>query len=120
MNNAMAHSRKGGRRPRPEPTPVASPLGRWGAMFYSRGNPVMKLEQAGCACSSTFGPPNRPVSHLMEAACTSVRNLVPFDRVSEWHFRETIADRGIDLSLVTCASLFRYAALRNETIGKCF
>ena len=47
MNIVMAHSRKGGIRPRPDPTPVAGPLGRWGAMFYSRGNPIMQLEQAG-------------------------------------------------------------------------
>jgi len=42
----MAHSRKGGRQ-KLVPTPVSGPLGRYFAMFRSRGNPVMKLEQAG-------------------------------------------------------------------------
>jgi hypothetical protein len=37
---------KGGRR-RTRPTPVASPLGRWGAIFTCRGQPVLRIERAG-------------------------------------------------------------------------
>lgn len=45
MNETMAHSRKGGRQ---KPATVVDPaLGRWGALFTFRGNPLFQITHYG-------------------------------------------------------------------------